>query len=180
MIELINQLQCLQQSELSINDELRCGILNPVDALTKRTMIKEKERSTIKELALKVHVTDSGKPRKITYQESKGLWYTILPGKKKIYSTSEDGLYEKIVESYGLYSFGNTFSYVFRCALKEKRDTENPKEATLDKYKQNYKKFITKELASQEVEKITRQDLMAYTQKMVKTLHPKKKAYLEY
>ncbi|MCR4989760.1 MAG: tyrosine-type recombinase/integrase [Lachnospiraceae bacterium] len=143
-------------------------------------MIKEKERRLIKQLALKVHVTESGKPRKITYQDSKELWYTILPGGKKIYSQTEFGLYDKILEEYKIFPKSTSFGSIFTLALAEKKNTENPREATIAKYKQNYHRFILPEFAKQKIETITRDKLMAYTQQMVNTLHPKKKAYLEY
>ena len=78
----ISILQSLSTQKASVEKQLRYGIIDIVDATNELSMIKQKERKIIKDTVLATHVTRDGKPRKITYQESKDLYYTLMPNKE--------------------------------------------------------------------------------------------------
>ena len=73
MKEKLNILRSLSAQKASVEKQLKCGIIDIVDATNELSMIDKKERKIIKDTVLATHVTRDGKPRKITYQESKDL-----------------------------------------------------------------------------------------------------------
>lgn len=177
VISLINELSL---QKVSIEKQLDCGIISSVDATNELTMITIKERKLIKQLVLATHVTKDGKLRKITYQESKGLWYTIMPDKSKVYATSEDKLYEKLFEAYKLSISDYSFAGIFKIALDEKSRTDNNNQQTISHYRFDYDRFISDSFAQKDIRTITKVDLKEYTQTMVNKLHPRKKAFFAY
>lgn len=100
MNEKITILRNLSAQKASVEKQLRCGIIDIVDVTNELNMINQKERKIIKDTVLETHVTRDGKPRKITYQESKDLYYTLMPNKEKVYAATLDGLYLKLLMLY--------------------------------------------------------------------------------
>lgn len=143
----------------------------------KKNMIQSKERKLIKKLVCQVHVTHDGKPRKINYQETKELYYTILPDKQKIYGKTEDVIYEKLFTFYGLSLTDYSFSEIFRLAHEQKAKTENPSPETIRRSGYAYKKFITDKLAQKNIRSITTTDLKEFLQNFVNSQHPTRKAF---
>ncbi len=170
----------LSKQKISIHRQFKCGIISHVDATKELSMIEKKERKLIKQLVLETHVTKDGTPRKITYQESKGLWYTIMPDKSKVYATSEDKLYEKLFYAYNLSITDYSFAGIFKVALDEKNKTENNSPDTIKHYKSDFNRFISCKLASKDIRTITKADLKEHTQTLVNTMHPKKQAFKTY
>jgi len=152
-----------------IDNDVDYGIISLDDAVIQRQMIKSKERKLIKKLVLEVHVTHNGDPRKIVYQESKGLYYTMLADKKKIYATTEDGLYAKLLEIYGIILPSNdcTIRNIFELALDEKKKTRNRNPGTIEHYRHDFKRFIDDTFAKRDVRNINKYDLREYSQYLV-------------
>ncbi len=178
--EQLELLQDFINRKLSVQKELKCGIIEIGDATNELAMIETKERKLIKQLALQAHVKEDGTPRKIKYIESKGLYSTLMPDKTPITAKTEDKLYVKLCEAYGLSISDYSFEGFFNAALEEKSKTDNNNESTISHYKFDYNRFISKDLAKMDIRKITTILLKEYTQKLVNDLHPKKKAFYKY
>lgn len=86
-------LRDLAQQRKSVKKQFEYGILDDIGAANEIAMISRKERNLKKELVKEVHVTNNGSPRIIKYDEGKGLWRTLLPGKKPLYGIDEETLY---------------------------------------------------------------------------------------
>lgn len=151
----------------SIQVQLSCGMINEVDAATEIEMINAKERKLIRKLVSEAHVTETGAPRKITYQGSKGLYYTIMADKKKIYASKEDDLYYKLFVHYGLSITDYSFAGIFDAAIKEKAKTRNRNPGTIKHNMSEYKRYISDDFAKKDIRKITKFDLREYCQNLV-------------
>lgn len=173
-------LRDLAQQRKSVKKQFEYGILDDIGAANEIAMISRKERNLKKELVKEVHVTNNGSPRIIKYDEGKGLWRTLLPGKKPLYGIDEETLYDKLFDYYGLSLKDTSFKSIFYYGLKEKAETENVNPETIARYEYSFKRFITDEFAEKDITKITEYDLKAYTQDMVQRITPDRKAYLSY
>ena len=180
MKEELTILRTLSGQKAFVEKQLKYGIIDIVDATNELSMIEKKERKLIKNIVLKTHVKKDGSPRNITYQESKGLYYTLMPNKSKIYAVSLDELYAKLFKAYGLTLQDTSVKGIFQTALDLKARTENNSENTVSHYQYDFDRFISDEFAKTDIRTISKTDLQAYTQEMVNRLHPKKKAYLGY
>lgn len=180
MKEELTILRTLSGQKAFVEKQLKYGIIDIVDATNELSMIEKKERKLIKNIVLKTHVKKDGSPRNITYQESKGLYYTLMPDKSKIYAVSLDELYAKLFKAYGLTLQDTSVKGIFQTALDLKARTENNSENTVSHYQYDFDRFISDEFAKTDIRTISKTDLQAYTQEMVNRLHPKKKAYLGY
>ncbi|MCR5332167.1 MAG: tyrosine-type recombinase/integrase [Lachnospiraceae bacterium] len=129
---------------------------------------------------MRIHITHDGEPRKIKYWEQKELWITNLPDKTRIYARTEDALYRKLFEAYGLTLCDRSLKGIFETALKEKSITDNNNEDTIIHFRYDFKRFINDKLSQKDITTISKADLKAYTQEMVNRLHPKRKAFLQY
>ena len=176
----INILRDLQQQKKSIHNQLNHGIIDSVNAMTELELIEKKERNLIKQLVLNAHVTADGTPRKITYQESKGLYYTLLANKKKIYATSLDIMYDKLFTEYGLSITDYSFKAIFDLALIEKAKTRNRNPETIYHNQSEYNRFIDGELGKKDVRKITKYELQEYSQSLVNRLNLTVNAFKAY
>ena len=149
-------------------------------------MIKKKELKIKKQLVDSVHVNSNGAPRAISVHEPTdsypgGYYYTRLDGRKTIKAKDLSALYDRLYDHYyGKSKEKNTVKRIFQQALDEKRDTENPKEATLYKYKVDFNSYISEELSDQNIELITAIDLRQYTQHLVNSKPMTKKQFLAY
>lgn len=100
----------------------------------------------------------------------------MLPGKNKIYAKTADALYDKLFDRYHLSIQDSSFKSIFESALLEKHKTENVNVGTISRYEYNYNRFITDEFGNRDITKISKFDIKAYTQEMVRRLKPKNKA----
>lgn len=173
-------LQDISNQRETVKRQLEYGILDEIGAANEFDMISKKERNLKRKLVNEVHVTKNGSHRIIKYDEGKGLWRTLLPGKKPLYGIDEDTLYDKLFDYYGLSLKDTSFKSIFYYGLKEKEVTENVNSETIARYEYSFKRFITDEFAKKDITKITEYDLKAYTQDMVRRLTPDRKAYLSY
>lgn len=179
-LSLRNLLKQLDEQKKSIHDQLEYGIIDSVDATKEMNMIKSKESKLKKQLVTEAHVTNKGEPRIIKYQESKNLWLTILPNGKRITAITEDSLYDKLFDWYGLSVKGVTISCLFKDALDEKRRTENVAQKTIERSTYSYSRFITDAFGKRDIRTITNTDLKAYTQDLVHRMQLNKKDFLRY
>lgn len=178
--KILEQLRDYKNQINAIQTLLIGGTISPVAAAEEIEKMNEKERKLKELLVNQNHVTNDGKPRKIAFQESKQLFYTIMPDKTKLYAKSKDALYEKILCYYNLSIEKNSVQNIFNRALKEKQSTENCDTKTLEHYRSDFRRFITNELATKEIASVTSSDLKAYTQTLVTQNTIKKKAFLGY
>ena len=170
----------LKIQEQSLQTQVKFGIINEVDAAVEFEMIKKRTIAAKRKLIETVHVKSNGKPRSIK-QYSDGWVYTKLSGGKQIKAKSISAMYDRLYDIYfgdapSQYSIQN----VFNLALTEKRNTENPKEGTLVKYRVDYKRFISDEFGRKDLLTLSDYDLKAYTQVIVNENTISKKAFLAY
>lgn len=94
---------------------------------------------------------------------------------------NKDSLYEKLYDYY----FGKVFcsftvKEIFEKALEDKQLTENPKEATLRKYRFEFNRYLSKSIQTTEIQKISETDLKKYTQQLITSTTLTKKQFLSY
>ena len=170
----------LEIQKKSIKKQLECGIINSVDASQEEENIMTKERKLKKQLVSAVHVTKDGQPRKIEYKDSKGLYMTILPDKKKIYGKTEEILIDKLFDYYGLAISDVSIAGVFELALAEKQTTQNVNPETIKRDRQTFNRFIISAFGARDIREISKVELRAYTQEMVQRIHPIETAFKAY
>lgn len=179
--EAINQ---LENAKMSIPEELKCGIIDEIGAVGKGKMIDSKILKLKKEAVNKIHVTKNGTPKKISPFGTKGLYRTIVnKNEPPIIGISEDVVYEKLFEYYGLTLSSTKIKDIFKEALKERTITENLREDTVERYEYDYKRFFvtySNSFPKMDVRDVTSKDLKAYTQKMVNELRPTLSAFKAY
>jgi len=178
-------LRDLQFQRISLQNQIRLGIITLVDATTEMAMIRSKELKIKKQLVNVVHVKSNGMPRSIrthgpTSSYPKGYVYTKLEGGKLLKAKDLDSLYSRLYDIYFGQDIAFSMKSVFEKALSEKAQEENPKAETIDKYKRDYKFFISDELSGADIRELTDHDLKAYTQKLVSRIYLKEKAFLAY
>ena len=170
----------LEIQKKSIKKQLECGIINSVDASQEEENIMTKERKLKKQLVSAVHVTKDGQPRKIEYKDSKGLYMTILPDKKKIYGKTEEILIDKLFDYYGLAISDVSIAGVFELALAEKQTTQNVNPETIKRDRQTFNRFIISDFGARDIREISKVELRTYTQEMVQRIHPIETAFKAY
>lgn len=180
MKEELQLLRELHRQKLLVERQLKCGIIGYVDATTECRLITQKEYKLMKKVVNEVHVTKDGKPRTISFQESKQLWQTKLPDGQKLYGKTIEAMYENLFKYYGLSLADSSLKAIFDRALDEKSRTENNNQSTIKHLRLDFKRFISKDFGKKNIKSITKADLKEYTQTLVNTKHLKKKAFLAY
>ncbi|WP_294238865.1 tyrosine-type recombinase/integrase [Pseudobutyrivibrio sp.] len=190
ILELKEQLKQVSNLQHDINSCITCGTISLADAASQIMMLKENSYQLKLKLIKEVHVTNNGAPRKIEYKETKGLWYTLLPDKHKLYGKTEEILLDKLMAYYGLTMLDFKMKTVFEQALEHKGKTEAVSDETLYHLKSSFARFIDEKLANSDIRSITCDMLSEYTLKMLRKAQwvdeqgvahkVKKKAYLEY
>lgn len=170
----------LDAQKKSVTNQLKCGIIESVDAVNELNMITAKEKRIKKSLVSKAHTTEDGKPRKIKFQESKELWQTIMPDGKRLYAKTEEGLIDKLFDYYHLTIQKTTIRDLFVEALDEKKRTEVLAEDTFNQYEFAYKRFISEELGKRDITTVTGVELKEYTLNLVTSSTIIKSAFHEY
>ncbi len=166
------------------------GTIDYADAASQLSMHKKYEYQLKQKLIDEVHVTNNGTPRKIEYKETKGLWYTLMPDKHKLYGKTKEILLDKLMEYYGLTTLDFKMRTVFEQALDHKDRTESVDKKTLDHLEDTFNRFIDDDLASKDIRTIDCDMLSEHTLKTLRKLQwtddqgvthkIKKKAYLDY
>lgn len=179
-LNLLSILRELELQKTSIDFQLKCGILDSIDATNELMMIETKAIKIKETLVNQYHVQKNGTPRKITYMEGKNIYTTFMPDRSRLYATSKNDLYDKLMKYYGLSIHDTSFKTIFDLALEEKSKTENSDSKTIKHYKYDFNLFINDSLAKKDIRKITCVDLQEYTQELVTSKHPTYKAFLKY
>ncbi|MBO4461623.1 MAG: tyrosine-type recombinase/integrase [Lachnospiraceae bacterium] len=148
-------------------------------------MISKKEQIIRDRFVFSNHVTHDGTPRSIAHHvpspdNPKDYYITKMADGKKIKATTYDKLINKLYEFYTNSLRDTTIESVFNAAISEKAITENPNPHTITHYKYDYKRLISKDLASEDIRKITSTVLKQYTQEWVNNIHPTRKVFFQY
>ena len=163
--------------------------MNATDAAIVDKMRKDKTFKAKEHAVLCTHVTQTGKPRKISEPTtaSRMRYFTKRPDGQIVTSSTYEGLIEKLYDYYlekcllVLKEHDHRLCSVFERALESYKVTRNPSENTVYKYQSNYKRFLANSSLSQvDIRQITDFDLQKFTQEMVNRDHPKKKAFFDY
>ncbi|MCR5323535.1 MAG: tyrosine-type recombinase/integrase [Lachnospiraceae bacterium] len=171
----------------------KVGIIDADGARDELNMISQREKMLREMFVLSSHVTAEGEKRAISYHEAtpnnpKEYYSTKMPGGKKIKAKTYEGLVEKL---FVYYSEGpkekenvkekdkrdHSLKAVFKAALKEKEETENPNQLSVIRWRDSFKRFISDEMAKKDIREITDIDLKKYIQDWVNKEHPKQKAF---
>ncbi|MCR5769372.1 MAG: hypothetical protein K6G45_12945, partial [Lachnospiraceae bacterium] len=132
------------------------------------------------------HITADGVPRAISFHEAtpgnpKEYFVTKMPDGRKIKAKTYDGLIEKL---FIYYTAGPkedcSLKTIFKAALKEKEVSENPSQLSVIRYRDEFDRFFSKEMAGKDIREITEIDLKMYTQEWVNREHPKKSVFFAY
>ena len=151
------------------------GIIWADDVVLLNTM-NNRLRTMKTEYVNKNHITEDGMPRKISELTSGGkhFFVTYCAGKKKIKSSTLDGLYDKLYVFYSnddknYYSFGN----MFQLALEQKKLSKGltgdiltddaSKHNTIYKIERDYKRYIDGNFAKQDIRDLTPLIIKEYT-----------------
>lgn len=170
----------IELQKKAIHNQVKYGILDLVEATHELKMVRKREYKLKEALVKEYHVQKDGTPRKITYKEERGLFTTFMPDRTRISSKSKEELIDKLMAYYSLTIADTSFKSIFELALKEKAITENPDEKTIEHYRNDYKRFISDELGSSDIRKLSRVDLQKYTQELVNSNDISYKAFLKY
>ena len=161
-------------------------MISAADAAEEMAMMKNKELKLKKQLIDSIHVNKNGEPRTISYHGASpsypnGYFYTRLDGRKIVKAKTEEELYVKLFTHYFKDGISkNTVQNIFDSAIKEKRETENVKEATLYRYLVDFRLYISDELARTDLTQIDHITLKRYTQNLVNSISMNKKQFLAY
>lgn len=137
------------------------------------------QNNIIKQLVNKVHVTQSGKPRSIGYDNKTRLFWTRTEGGVLIRAKSEMALYEKLYQHYyGKQDF--TIRRIFELAIYKKESEEGTKSATIRKYRIDYNRYINDTFSETSIQAVTESDLKQYTVALLKRDAMSKKSFLAY
>ena len=180
--QLQQKYRLLQNTISLIEDQLKCGIIDYADATEQVDNMTKQERKLIKEAIDIIHVSKNGTPRKISFDEKRSMYYTLMPNKQQIHAKSMDALYEKLFCAYGLslnkgkYTIGK----VFELAFERKKANSTNKTNSFKRNLNTFKTYFTNEFSKRDITKITKDDLLAYTKYVCATYHPSKKEFLAY
>lgn len=169
--------QMIQTAEKDLQSENIHDIFNTSDIVEQSKMLKQKNISKAKlALVKRCHVTSTGQPRTIKYvpnRKGEMIYKTRVDTSSRldITAATEDALYEKLYEYYckklGYIQEGNP--YIFKAvweAAHESYCRKHPtKKKTNECHEDDYKRFITPELAETDIRDITADFLEDYALK---------------
>lgn len=149
------------------------------DASCEMVMITKQELKLKKALIEQVHRTKGGKMRKIVLS-NRGLYETAMPDRTKLASKTEIGLYDKMMEYYGLSLTDYRLKGIWELALEEKENTQAPDSKTIQHLKYEFQRYISNDFANTDIRNIGVVELQSYTQNMLKRISLTDKAFLGY
>ena len=167
---------------MNIQAQLDCDMIGIAEATNILLEMTKQERKLIKTAVDTIHISNDGKPRKISFSEGKGLFYTLLPNKKQVYGKTIEALYENLFFAYGLTlnPSEKTVGAVFKLAFERKQANSTNKANSYKRNLNTFKTYFTKDFTKRDITKITKDDLLAYTKYVCATYHPSKKEFLAY
>lgn len=182
IILLMNQYETIQKYKKLIHDNLKYGMISHAEATMKVLEMTKQERKIIKEAVDKIHITNNGIPRKISFDEKRGMYYTLMPDKKQIHGKTLESLYENLFIAYGLSlpKDKKTVGKVFYLALERKKANSTNKTVSFDRNEKTFKSYFTSEFCKRDITKITKDDLLAYTKYVAQTYNPSIKEFQAY
>ena len=164
----------------------KIGIIDADGVREELNMISQKQKALRVKLVSTSHITADGVPRAISFHEAtpgnpKEYFVTKMPDGRKIKAKTYDGLIEKL---FVYYTAGPkedcSLKTIFKAALKEKEVSENPSQLSVIRYRDEFDRFFSKEMARKDIREITEIDLKMYTQEWVNREHPKKSVFFAY
>ncbi len=179
---ILRTYRLLQETLSNIEDQLNYGIIDKADATLQVSNLNKQERTLIKEAIDIIHVSKNGIPRKISFDNKRAMYYTLLPNKQQIHAKDLNSLYQKLFDAYGLRLPKDTYTIgkVFDLAFERKQQSSTNKSNSLKRNLNTFKTYISSDFAKRDITKITRDDLLAYTKSMCQDKHPSKKEFLAY
>ena len=169
--------QMIQSAEKDLQNENIHDIFNTSDIVNQNRMLKQKNISKAKlALVKRCHVTSAGQPRTVRCvpnRKGEMIYKTRVESNKgvDITATTEDALYEKLYEYYckklGYIQEGNPYIFknVWEAAHESYCRKHPTKKKTNECHEDDYKRFITAELAETDIRDITTDYLEDYALK---------------
>ena len=189
-------LEQIKKMEIATQSTLISDIIEEDDVVLQESMNNKLRTLKIKYVN-KMHVTEDGQPRKICRKnygtDGEAYWITYTPDRKRLKSSTKQGLYDKLFEYYGGSIDSLTFEKLFKAAMEQKKRLKgitpnSPGSAsvqnTITRYYQDYERYITPALAKKNIQEITPAYLKDYTINMINRLNEnrttkiRKKAFL--
>ncbi len=127
-----------------------------------------------------VHISNDGTPRKISFNEYKGMYYTNTPDRRQVCGKTLDALYQNLFRYYGLSIGNNTVGSIFKQAFERKRRNSTNKANSFKRIENTFKTYFSKDFCKRDISKITKDNLLGYTKWVCVTYHPSKKEFLAY
>lgn len=174
---LMNLISDYERNIFHVKKAQADGIMNMLDATSEIQMYKSKEMRAKEQFVKAVHVNKDGTPKKIDRENNdRKWWYTKLPGHSyRTVAGTYEALINKIYDFYSGSANDLSFGNMFSKALDEKERTMNNSPRTIERIRQDYKYFITKDFASKSIREITVPVLQEYVQRRTKELNPGQK-----
>ena len=179
-------LNSIKNLEDCIRNVLISGIMEQDDDVVLLNTMNNKLRSLKTEYVDKCHVTEDGTPRRISELTTGGkhFFVTYCAGKKKIKSTTLDGLYDKLYQIYALgdknyYSFENIFNLAIEDKKRQKGVADENTSATASKHNTIYKnehdymRYIFEPFAKMDIRQMTPLIVKDYTISMLNKVNSK-------
>lgn len=179
-------LNSIKNLEDCIRNVLISGIMEQEDDVVLLNTMNNKLRTLKTEYVDKCHVTEDGAPRRISELASGGkhFFVTYCAGKKKIKSTSLEGLYDKLYQIYAVgdknyYSFENMFKLAIEDKKRQKgvyaenTNTTASKHNTIYKNEHDYKRYIFEPFAQMDIREMTPLIVKDYTISMLNKVNTK-------
>ena len=179
-------LNSIKNLEDCIRNVLISGIMEQEDDVVLLNTMNNKLRTLKTEYVDKCHVTEDGAPRRISELASEGkhFFVTYCAGKKKVKSTSLEGLYDKL---YQIYAAGDknyySFENMFKLAIEDKKrqkgvsaentNTTASKHNTIYKNEHDYKRYIFESFAQMDIREMTPLIVKDYTISMLNKVNTK-------
>lgn len=153
------------------------GIISLSDAEIKQDILKKEEKNLKIQLLKTVHVGKRGSLSMGGYNEAKKLYIVRTADGKKLYSTTEDGLLDKLLVHYGISLDSMLFGDLWNkfILFYEKRHPEKYK--TFREKRNDYKRFVSSDLANMDIRKITVDYLEEYSLDLVRNNNLKVSAF---
>ena len=170
----------------NILEQLENDMINYESATFKVDDVTKKERKLLEDTIKKIHVSSKGKSITITKHKTKPLYITTLPveyGKRQITGVTEESVMLKLLEVYGVNNPLDktmTIDKVFHLAFDRKKKLSTNSTLSFRRNLSTYNSYFDDAFRKKDIRKITKDDLVMYTNSMVSTLHPSKKEFMAY
>lgn len=174
---LINLISDYERHIFHVKKAKADGIISLLDATSEIQMYKSKEMKIKEQFVKAVHVNKNGTPKRIDRENNeRKWWYTKLPGHSyRTVGKTYEALINKIYDFYAGSANDLSFGNMFNKALEEKERTMNNSPRTIERIRQDYNYFVTKDFASMNIRNITVPVLQEYVQRRTKELNPGQK-----